>query len=276
MKHNSSEFDLSNINAKILTIINNFKMPEYAQDLVTYLHEVGEQPPTKILDDPELTQRALSAESPITLVAKVVETISDVDTHPAIMALSDYERGRILWVLGRAEEAEVLFDKALETSEDNELSGRVLTNKAYCYFNTDPEKAKALLKQALEEKNYKEARLTLASLYKNMGKIQKAIECLVKGIEKGEALCIPSLVNIYCQTLKTGPELSQLISQVLMLAIKSGITKEEAEASFNQTGVMMFLKSGDKVLNLPALLKSHIDAVFRNIEFEEALEGTGS
>ena len=247
-------------------------MPEYAQDLVDYLHEVGEQSPTKILEDPELTQRALSAESPITLVAKVAETISDVDTHPAIMALSDYERGRIFGVLGRVDEAEVLYDKVLETSDDNELRGKALMNKAYHYFYTDPEKAKDLTKRALEEENYKAARINLASVYRKQGKTQKAVECLEKGIKKGEAICIPSLVTIHSKTVKSESELSQLISQVFMLAMKSGITKEEAVASFDQSNVMMLLKPGDKVLNLPALLKVRADAAFQSIEFNEAMD----
>lgn len=246
-------------------------MPEYAQDLVDYLHEVGEQSPTKILEDPDLTQRALSAESPITLVAKVAEAIKDVDTHPAIMSLSDYEKGRVFGVLGRVDEAEALYDKVLETSEDPELRGKALMNQSCCYFHTDPTKARELLKRALEEENYKAARLNLASIYREMGKAQKAIECLVKGVKKGEAICIPSLVVLCCETIKSETEWAPFIQQVLLLAIKSGITVEEAEASFEQSNMMMFLKPGGKVLNLPALLRVHADAAFQSIEFREAM-----
>jgi len=247
-------------------------MPKYAEDLVTYLHEVGEQPPTKILEDPELTRRALSAESPITLVAKVAEAIKDVDTHPAIATLSDYEKGRVLDVLGRAEEAGELYDNVLQTSEDSVLRGRTLMNKAVSYCKTDPEEAKRLLKKALEDENFKEARITLATLYFRMGKSKKAEECLIKGIKKGESLCIPVLTDLYTETVGTDPELGKAYARVYELALISGISQEGIVASYKQHRAMMLMKKDDKVLNMPALFNAHMEVALKNIEFEEALE----
>jgi tetratricopeptide (TPR) repeat protein len=251
-------------------------MPEYAEDLVTYLHEVGEQPPTKMLEDPELTRRALSAESPITLVAKVAEAIEDVDTHPAITTLSDYEKGRVLGVLGRVEEAEELYDNVLQTSEDSNLRGRTLMNKAVHYLQTDPEEAKKLLKKALEDENFKEARITLATLYFRMGKAKKAEECLIKGIKKGESLCIPVLTDLFAETVKTEPELAQIFAQVYQLALQSGISQEGIVASYKQHRAMMLMKKDDKVLNMPALFNAHMEAALKDMEFEDALGASGT
>ncbi len=237
---------------KLILNYNQNIMPKYAEDLTAYLEKIGENPPTAALEDPALLKRALSQESPISLVAKVAEQLEDVDNHPAITELTAYERGRIMSTLGRKEDAIALYKEALETCEDPELKGLISVNLSNDLDGSDPTQREELYRSAMECGN-DEVRANFGMFLHQNGRTQEAIAILIEGIKKGVEFCMPVLGQIYVQTMK-GEDLDKAMLEIITLAQKAGI-KDPANAGFDQLDYQTLARSKDgKTFNIFAVL----------------------
>lgn len=195
-------------------------MPEFAPDLTEYLAEIGEDKPTKALEDPELLRRSLSSEAPPVLVGKVAQALGgDIDRYLASVEFTAYERGRVMSVLGRKEHAVDLYRQVLESSQDSEVRGFALINMANDVGS--PGEREKLLWQAVDEGNA-EAVVHLAMFLDKNGNTEAALCLLMDGVRRGVDIAIPVIGQIYCGT-KSGERLDAAMTELLIVAEKAGI-----------------------------------------------------
>lgn len=168
-------------------------MPNYAPDLVNYLVELGDEVPTQALEDPEMLRRALSSESPISLVGLVAQELKDVDGLPVVQGLSTYERARVMTALGRKEDAKVLYLEVLD-SADRELRGSVLLNLAG--MTLDKDERKRLLEEAVDAGNM-EALVVLGRDMLAQGNVEEGISILFYSIRERVLHAIPFIIDYY-------------------------------------------------------------------------------
>lgn len=242
-------------------------MPQYAPDLTDYLAKIGEDKPTDALKDPELLQRALSKEAPIALVGKVAQALEDVDQHPAVTSLSEYERGRVMSALGRKQDSVTLYRQALESCTDPEARGQILVNLAND-VDTPTEKEQ-LLRQAVEE-GYNEALVHLGMFLDHNGHTKEALQLLLDSVRKGVGLGIPTIGQIYYKT-KRGQELKTALAEVLALAQEAGI-EDAANAPFDQFDSQALARSKmtNRFPNLLAISRPIRQAIGRMLDWKEA------
>lgn len=197
-------------------------MPQYAPDLMDYLREIGDRPPTEILENPDLLRRALSNEAPFGLVSIVAQALENVDQHPVVTGLSTYERGRVMSALGRRKEAADIYRQALETCTDIKIRGLIMTNLANDV--SDPKEKEALLRLAIEREHYDDALVPLGMfLYYGKEQRKEGLEVLAKGVSRGVRLGVPVMARIICATERYEDLYGALDSLINALAKKNGI-----------------------------------------------------
>lgn len=187
---------------------------------MAYLEEVGEEKPTKALEDPVLLRRCLSQESPPALVAIVARNAETerIDTG-IIDTLSDFEQGRIHSVLGDKKGALTLYRTALATCSNPATRGLILINLAQ--DTPDPAEQEELLEQAIDG-GCDEAFVHLGMLLDKQGRTGEAIECLETSVKKGIGFGVTMLAAIHCVT-KKGDDLAAALAGLVELARAAGI-----------------------------------------------------
>jgi|GEM_PF-6742997 len=247
--------------------------PKYAPDLLDYAERLGQDDkPYRALQEPDFKRRALSREAPTALVYRVANAVEDIDSDPTVQSLSNFERARILFALGRTEEAYELYKMAYEESDDSEIGGLSLlgmSNTAHGFKERE-----RLIKQAIDDEGYLDGYVYWAALYSNEKQFDKAIEILKTGIGEGNVLCVGMLAYVYVSVCERNPaELEGYLMDMVKFAKAAGIENwwDEPFRQFNQ---QFFAKTKDgKVVNFLAVmepLRRAFDFIYNQRE-----EGTG-
>ena len=228
-------------------------MPEYAKDLMDYLERIGEDKPTKALNNPVMLRRALSKESPIALVGIVAQSLEDAANHPAVKELTEFERARVMSTLGRKSDAIALYKSAFKSSSDSVTRGVILINQAN--DEDDPCKREELLRKAIDEEKYNEALVHLGLFLEQNGRVDEAIQVLKESIKRGIILGIPVLGMLYYRISKNPEEDEEINLELIELARQGGI-EDDFDFPFDKFDSQTILRSVDgKVLNMLGLSK---------------------
>ena len=214
-------------------------MPQYAPDLTAYLYQFESRKPTAVLQDPVLLQRALSKESPIGLVASVAKSLENKEEHPAITALSTYEKGRVMSATGQHEDATRLYKEALAACTDPQIRGQILVNLAG--DATSATEKIGFLQQAIKE-GHDEAYAHLGIFYHTSGDANLAMSFLLTSVEKGVTIGIPTISELICRT-KRGNELETAFTELMAKAHQAGI-EDPIDAPFIEEDLQNIPRSG--------------------------------